>query len=61
MIYVCKLKPLHTNIRATKEGDLQWFDMGKLEKEKIIPSDLLMIKEFLLKEYGKNPNIEFQT
>lgn len=50
MIYVCKLKPLHTNIQSKKEGELQWFDMDKLEKEKIIPSDLLMIKEFILKD-----------
>ncbi len=50
MIYVCKLKPLHTNIQSSNEGDLKWFDMDKLEEDKIIPSDLLMIKEFLLKE-----------
>ena len=50
MIYVCKLKPLHTNIQVKKEGDLQWFNVDELEKTKIIPSDLSMIKEFLLKD-----------
>ncbi|TKJ17660.1 hypothetical protein CEE44_03965 [Candidatus Woesearchaeota archaeon B3_Woes] len=50
MIYVCKLKPLHTNIQATKEGELQWFDINELKNTKIIPSDLSMIKEFLLKD-----------
>jgi len=50
IIFVCKLNHLHTDTKETEEGKLRWFDINKLEKEKIIPSDILMIKEFVLKD-----------
>jgi len=50
MLYVCKLKPLHTNIQTTKEGNLKWFDLSKLDNINIIPSDISMINKFILKD-----------
>lgn len=50
MLYVCKLRLLHSNIQMQKEGEVKWFNLNDLEKEKVVPSDLLMINEFLLKE-----------
>lgn len=54
MLYICRLKPLHTNIQIKNEGDLKWFDLKKLDGEKIAPSDVAMIKEFILKENKTN-------
>lgn len=50
IIFVCKLKHLHTDIIEGKEGKLKWVDINNLDNEKIIPSDILMIKEFVLKD-----------
>ena len=33
-----------------KEGEVKWFDLESLEGLKIVPSDLLMLKEFIFKE-----------
>lgn len=49
ILFICKLNHLHTDIKETKEGKLKWVEINNLEKEKIIPSDILMIKEFVLK------------
>ncbi len=54
MIYVCKLEPLHTNIKMQKEGEVKWFDLNDLGNIKIVPSDVLMLKEFILKENPVN-------
>jgi 8-oxo-dGTP diphosphatase len=53
MIYVSKLKPKHTNVVESYEGELRWFEINELEKIKITPSDLLMIKEFIFKENNR--------
>ena len=50
MVFVVKLKPKHSEIIETDEGELKWFDIDKLDNEKMIPSDLLMLREFVLKE-----------
>ena len=50
LLFVCKLKPLHLNHKETNEGKVRWVSVKDLDKEKIIPSDVLMIKEFILKE-----------
>jgi len=50
IIFVCKLNHLHKNIIESHEGKLRWFDINNLDNEKIIPSDILMIKEFVLKD-----------
>ena len=50
MLYICKLKPLHTNIQMKKEGEVKWFDINELDNIKMVPSDLLMFKEFVLKD-----------
>ena len=57
LIWVCELKPLHFNIKASREGPLKWFPMKNLEKhrENIAPSDFLMIRKFFIK---KTPEIK---
>jgi len=49
MLYVYRLKPENINLVAT-EGELKWFSLSELDKHKIIPSDILMIREFILKD-----------
>jgi ADP-ribose pyrophosphatase YjhB (NUDIX family) len=53
LLNVCKLNPKSTLITNNSEGNLKWFDLNKLEKENIIPSDLLMINK-MLKTKEKN-------
>jgi mutator protein MutT len=50
LLYIYLLKPKSFELHKSDEGDLSWFDMNLLEKESIIPSDMLMIKEFIIKE-----------
>jgi len=47
LFFMVKLKALNQDFKATEEGELKWFDLNSLEKEKIIPSDLWMLKKFL--------------
>lgn len=49
IIFVCRLKHLHTNTVET-ESKLKWVALDNIENEKIIPSDRMMIKEFILKD-----------
>ena len=50
LVFVLKLKAKHLDVVETDEGELKWFDIEDLNNIRIIPSDLLMIKEFVLKE-----------
>lgn len=50
MLYVCKLKPLHKNIQMQKEGEVKWFGLEELENINMVPSDLLMLKEFVIQK-----------
>ena len=50
IMFIVQLKPETTEFKESEEGKLQWFNFNELEKLKIVPSDLLMIKEFILKE-----------
>lgn len=50
IIFVCKLKHIHTNIVESEEGKLKWVALDNIENEKIVPSDKLMLKEFILKD-----------
>ena len=50
LIYICKLKPLHTNAIEQREGELKWCCFDELDSLKMIPSDREMIKQFILKE-----------
>lgn len=49
LIFVCKLSPIH-HISLENEDSLKWFDLDKIKifKDKIIPSDLLFIENFVL-------------
>lgn len=49
LLHVCELKPESMNILNNSEGKLAWFDLNDLNnsKDKIIPSDLLMIENLV--------------
>lgn len=49
MLYVYRLKPINDDLIST-EGELKWFNLDDLDDPKIVPSDTLMIREFILKE-----------
>ncbi|MBI2129811.1 NUDIX hydrolase [Candidatus Woesearchaeota archaeon] len=54
LIFVCRVKSGNKNFIETEEGNLKWFDLNNLDKEKIVPSDILMIQEFILKNKRVN-------
>jgi len=47
IFFLVKLNALNDDLKPSEEGELQWFDLKKLDGEKIVPSDLWMIKKFL--------------
>jgi len=49
IMFIVQLKPETTKLVESDEGKLQWYKFEELDKIKIVPSDLLMIKEFVLK------------
>lgn len=49
LIFVCKVKSTNKKFTETEEGELKWINLNDLDKEKIVPSDVLMIREFILK------------
>lgn len=49
-LFICQLSADEHDFKISREGKLRWFDLKNLDKEKIIPSDYLMIKEFILKD-----------
>ena len=49
IMFIVQLKPETTRFVESDEGKLQWFGFEELENIKIVPSDLIMIKEFILK------------
>mgnify|MGYP001561697297 CR=1 FL=1 len=57
LLHVCQLTPTTAEIVVGNEGDVQWFPLQTIAgmKEKIIPSDYLMIEKLLLHpQQGKN-------
>ena len=51
LLHICELVPKTREIKADKEGKLDWFSLDKLEEMKasIIPSDYLMIENMIRK------------
>lgn len=49
LLNLCELIPKTTDIKTDVEGGLKWFDLSNLEKikEKVIPSDFLMIEKII--------------
>jgi len=47
-IFVAELESVETKFKESDEGELRWFDINEIDKLKMIPSDILMVKEFLL-------------
>ena len=54
LLFVCQLKPKHLQLARSIEGQVEWFDLVKLP-EKIIPSDAIMVKEFLVENQRSLP------
>jgi 8-oxo-dGTP diphosphatase len=50
ILFIVKLKPKTTKVVEGREGTLQWFNMHELNHLKMVPSDIFMINEFILKE-----------
>jgi 8-oxo-dGTP diphosphatase len=49
LIFVAKLKTDETKFIESDEGKLQWFELTRLDESIMIPSDYLMIKEYIMK------------
>lgn len=49
LLHICELLPKTSDILNDQEGKLEWFDLDKLldMKDKIIPSDFLMIEKLI--------------
>ncbi|MFO8016785.1 MAG: NUDIX domain-containing protein [Candidatus Woesearchaeota archaeon] len=58
IIFVCELEKNRGEIKESDEGELEWFDIKKLEESKntITGSDLEMIKQMILSK-GNDLNI----
>ena len=52
IIFVCELTPKSSKAVESREGSLKWFNLSDIDKFKkeLIPSDLLFIKHFILKD-----------
>lgn len=50
LLHICELEPETTEITANNEGNLEWFDLNQIKnmKDKIIPSDYLIIQKIIL-------------
>ena len=58
LLHVCELEPKHTKIKNESEGKLEWFELDYLDKmkEKIIPSDYLIIEKIIKNKNGSYYN-----
>lgn len=50
LLHLCELEPETDDIEIKNAGDYAWFDLNDIEnlKDKMIPSDFLMIKKMIL-------------
>ncbi len=51
LLHLCELEPKTTEVVNGREGELNWFSLDKIKsmKDKIIPSDFLMIEKMIVK------------
>ena len=49
LLYLSQVKPLHTNIVESDEGELAWFPLDKLPDQMVL-SDRRLIEECIIKE-----------
>ncbi len=53
VMFVCEMKPLHTNMQASEEGELKWFDIEDIkEGNRIVPSDVHIFHKIAMGEEG---------
>jgi ADP-ribose pyrophosphatase YjhB (NUDIX family) len=50
LLFVSKLKSESSEFSIGHEGELKWFDLKNLDKSIMIPSDYIMVKEYVLKD-----------
>jgi 8-oxo-dGTP diphosphatase len=50
VMFMVKMKALSKEIVESDEGELKWVDLNEIGKLKIVPSDHMMIKEYLIKD-----------
>lgn len=49
LVHVCKVLPTSTEVLKGKEGEVQWMDIATIERDMVIPTDMLVLKRFLEK------------
>jgi len=54
LLFICQLKPKQLQLTRSIEGQVEWFELDKLP-EKMIPSDLIMLKEFIISNQHSLP------
>ena len=57
LFYICTLEPINEDHIDKKEGEIagvKWMKIKELENEKIVPSDLVFLKEIILKDHSVN-------
>ncbi|MBU1850722.1 MAG: hypothetical protein KKH40_08390, partial [Nanoarchaeota archaeon] len=47
ILFFTKVKVEEENFKETKAGKLQWFNIEEIEEDKVIPSDMWLIKNKL--------------
>lgn len=50
IMFVSELKPKNFDLIQSDEGEFKWFDFSELEKIKIIPSEVKIIREIAMKD-----------
>ncbi len=54
ILHLCRMRPRSDNITRHEAGEARWFEPGELDtmKEKIVPSDIEMIRKMILNSEG---------
>lgn len=50
VLFVFTAETLHIEVRASDEGEIKWFDINDLDKMRVIPSDLAILREIFRSE-----------
>ena len=58
LLHICELSPKSTQITTGQEGKLEWYPLSEIEsmKDRIIPSDFLMIEKIITRKEGNYYN-----
>ena len=50
LLFVCKMHPAGGALAQSNEGEVRWFDLASIDAQKVVPSDVWMIKNMLDKK-----------